>query len=306
MSGLHHSVATAFGVSHVIREKGYYKTVDGKRVIRKTKDACEQILARYEIIERCIQAGYPWVERFYMSQSGKPYVAADGGLYVMTDLIRCPDANFSELAECLKAVRAIARWHSCARGAGLTLPLYKGRPPIPLIEEYRTQSEAIASILKRVRKQSKWSDFDVMFLKSCPDYGERIQQALQLMEGTSYLKRFNKAKQAGHICHGGLKEACLRICGEHVFITKFDHIAVDYQLNDLCSLVRRGQNAGLEHEKILEAYNQIIPLDEEEEVILEAMLLYPNAFVKLVTEYYQKRRSWTPIAMANKMREILA
>ena len=308
MSGLHHSVTTAFGVSGIIREKGYYKTMDGTRMIRKTKDGSDQVLARHQIIEHCVQAGYPWMDQHHLSQSGKPCVFAEGENYIMTDLIRYREADFSDPKEFIKIIESVAKWHSCARGVPLTTSLCKGRPPTPLTEEFKAQGEALDAIRKRIRKQSKWSDFDVLFLKNYPGYREQIQRALKLLESTSYLKRCQKARQMGHICHGGLKEDCIRIQTDRVYITKLDQASIDYQLIDLCGLIRRREKRqkDLERSKILEAYDRILLLEPEEEVIIEAMLLYPLAFIKIVTEYYQKKRTWTPIAMINKMKDILS
>ena len=303
MSVLHHSLAKAFGISSVVREKGYYKTIDGMYMIRKTRDP--QIPARHQITEHCIQAGYPWMERYYLSQSGQPFVFMDGDYYIMTDLVRFAEADFSNADEFLKIVGSLAHWHSCARGSDTDMPLQASRPSTPLTETMKSQLEALDAIRKKVAKYSKWSDFDVLFLKNYPEYKERITKALKLLESTGYIKRFNKARQMNHICHNGLKEEIFRISCDAVYITKLDFATVDYQLADLCGLIRRKKNYDIDNNRILDVYSKVNPLDPEEEVILEAMLLYPQAFVKIVREYYQKKRSWTPVAMANKMREVL-
>ena len=307
MSGLHHSVAQAFSVSGTIREKGYYKTRDQTRMIRKAKEMPAQILERYHISEHCIQAGYPWMERYHLSKSGQPYVQSGNDYYIMTDLIRHREADFSDPQEFLQIVEAIAHWHTCARSVDTgTEPRRNFNTIQPLSDVFLRQGAALESIRKRVGKHSRWSDFDVLFLKNYQRYKERIQGAQQLLESTGYLKRWNKARQMKHICHGGLKEDCLRISGKEVYITKLEHASYNYQLNDLCSLIRRRERREkMDRALIYEAYSKNIPLEPEEEIILEAMLLYPTAFVKIVMEYYQKKRSWTPAAMANKMKEVL-
>ena len=307
MGGLHHSVTSAFAVSGTIREKGYYKTTDGTRTIRKTKDGKGQIWARHQIIEHCIQAGYPWMDRYHLSQSGQPFVVFEGENYVMTDLIRHPEADFSDTQQFMKVIKDTAHWHRSARGISFTHPLHKGRPSVPLVESFQLQGEVMDAILKRIRKQSPWSDFDVLFLKNYPEYRMRIQKAKQLLESTGYIKRFNAAREMNHICHGGLKEDCLRIGDGKIFVTKLDQAVVDYQLNDLCSLIRRREKGwkNLDRVRIMDVYSQVLPLDSEEEIILEALLLFPLAFVKIVMEYYQKKRSWTPASMTCKMMEVL-
>ena len=305
MSGLHHSVTRAFGVADIVREKGYYKTADNTKMIRKTKDSKEQILARHQITEHCVGAGYLWMDRYHMSLHGLPYVFSEGNHYIMTDLIRHREANFSSDEEFLKVVESLAHWHSCARGVPFSTPLHSCN--IPLTEIFKVQIKSLDSIRKKIRKSPKWSDFDVCTLKNYPEYRERMRQALQLLEGTGYLRRFNKAKEKNHICHSSLKEENLHISSDDIYITKLDAAMVNYQLNDLCGLIRRREkkHKDLSHSRILEVYSGILPLETEEEVILEAMLLYPFAFIKLVMEYYQKKRSWTPVAMTNKMKEIL-
>ncbi|MCL2398271.1 MAG: hypothetical protein FWC91_00830 [Defluviitaleaceae bacterium] len=315
MSGLHHSVTMAFGLSGTVREKGYYKTTDGMRIIRKTKDGRSQILAWHQIKEHCNTSGYPWMDRYHLTNSGNPYAFADGEHYVMTDNFHNREVDFTDNQEFLKIVKAIAHWHSCARGISFSneASLNKNQLLEPLTEIFKAEGKALDIIRKRIRKQSQLSDFDVLFVKHYPNYRERVQKAHQLLESTGYLKRFNQAHKMSHICHGNLKEDYLYLHGDQVYITKLNHATLDYQLNDLCSLIRRREKKRrhqkdqkeLSHNIILEAYSQVMPLETDEEVILEAILLYPSTFIKIVTEYYKKKRSWTPVSMANKMQEVL-
>ena len=57
--------------------------------------------------------------------------------------------------------------------------------------------------------------------------------------------------------------------------------------------------------QIVEAYAKILPLEPDEEKILQAMLLYPIAFTKIVMEYYNKKRTWTPMSLMGRFREVL-
>ena len=307
MGGLHHSVAIAFGESGTIREKGYYKTTDGKRVIRKTKDGHRHILALHEIKRHCKEAGYPWMDQNYLAKNGQPYALIDSEHYVMTDLIHYREADFADPMEFLKVVEATAYWHKAARNIKFSKEAALYDSAGPLTEIIQEQKEHFENIRKRIRKQSKMSDFDVVFLKHYPEYQERITKAQKLLEGTGYLKLFSEAKRKNHICHNNLKEDCLRVYGDWVYITRLEQATVDYQLTDLSNLIHRREkeHKDLKRSEIVEAYNKVLPLERDDEVILEAMLLYPSAFIKIVNEYYQKKRSWTPASMMNKLREAL-
>ena len=308
MAGLHHSIISAFAVNKVLREKGQYKTTDGTRLIRKTKDQREQILARYQIINHCIKSGFSFLDNYHLSLDGQPYVVYENDCYIMTDIILYPEADFTADEDFFRTVTALASFHKAARGLSFNSDaiLHKGRPALPLTDLMKEQLKALDINRKRLRKQSKMSDFDVLFVKHFSDYRERIKRALLLLESTGYSKHLAKAKQNNHICHGAIKEDCVKMSDELVYITNLDNVSVGYQLSDLCNLIsRRERRAPVSTAKVVEIYSQILPLEPEEEVILEAMLLYPSAFIKICTEYYQKKRSWTPIAMINKMQEIV-
>ena len=300
MGGLHNSITNAFGVQKVLRDKGNYINSDGTLLIRKTRDM--QISARYQLCRHCSKAGYPWLESYHLSRDGKPYVLHEGEYYVMTDLIKHPEADFSSEDEFLRAVTALASFHKAARGLEI------GDKIPPFTDELRIQGAKIDDIRKRIRKLKKLSDFDLMYVKNYSDFRDRIKRASQLLESTGYLKREANAFKQGHICHGALKENCLRVNGHDIYMCKFENSYRGYQLKDLAELVRRREKkvANVDIGLVCETYSQVLPLDPEEEVILGAMLLYPVAFVKICSEYYQKKRSWTPVSMANKMQEIIS
>jgi len=313
MSGLHHSVIVEFGVagSKIAREKGYYtcKTEDYARMIRKTQDTPSQIWARHQIKEHCIRNGYHWVDRNYLTRNGQPYIYADGETYVMTDLLTCPETDFTDPIQLNKVVEAMAQWHKCTRGMIFEgeAAIYKGRPPALLTERYKAQGEAFELIRKRLRKQSQLSDFDVMVIKHYADYHGRILQAQAILNSTKYHEKSLFARANGHICHGGIKEEAMRIQGANIYITKLENSYVDYQLGDLCALILRHEKKGgtMPRTQIIETYAKILPLQPDDEKILQAMLLYPTAFAKIVMEYYNKKRTWIPMAMINRLREIL-
>jgi len=308
MAGLHHSVISAFGASKVIREKGYYKTIDGTKMIRKTKDDRGQIMARYQLLDHCNKTGYLWLERYHLSKDELPYVYYDGEYYIMTSLFKHKEADFTVDSEFFKVVKALASFHKAARSVTFSdgAFLHKKSLITPLTEVIQTSSINLDAIRKRIRKQSKMSDFDVLFVKHFSDYRNRVFRALQLLESTGYLKHLTKARQHYHVCHGALKEDCLKIWDDHVYITNLENTKISYQLDDLCDLIRRRERkTPINVATVIDAYSDVLPLKPEEEVILEAMLLYPAAFVKISTEYYRKKRSWTPISMINKMQEVV-
>ena len=313
MSGYHHLLAREFGVPSLIKEKGYFVTTDGTRQIRKTKDSPVTITARYQLTLHCMK-NYPWMEKYYLAKNGQPYALTEGDYYIMTDHLPYPEADFSNPSQLAASAESLALWHKSARDISFSDGAFLPHELFPLTDILQNNITSLGIIRKRIRRQSQLSDFDVLFIKNFDKYKDRIVNALELLKGTNYLKRFENARNMNYICHGSPKENCIRIKDGKAYITKLDNGKINYQLNDLCIFIRRAkkahdnaQNTGqLKQYEIIEAYNKVLPLEPDEEIILQAMLLYPSAFVKIVFEYYQKKRTWIPVSMLNKMREVLS
>ena len=52
---------------------------------------------------------------------------------------------------------------------------------------------------------------------------------------------------------------------------------------------------------ILEAYQKNKPLEEGEKVLLQALVIYPEKFLRLINEYYNKRRACVSPAMQERL-----
>ena len=312
-AGLHNAVVNGFGIlGKVGREKGCYKVAEGKKWVRKTGDPAAVLWARLQAKTHCAAQGYPWLEQTYTAKDGAPYVFADGAYFEMTDRFLLPEVDLTDQSQFLHAAEALAHWHKACQAVAFTAGAVPRQQPKDLTKQSRSDADALQRIRKRLRKCSGLSEFDVLFIKHYDFYAARIQQAGEIFTDTQYEARRQAACARGQLVHGALKEDCMLVeaAQNAVYITKWDNIRHDHPITDLCALFRRRQKKAAPsaeaQAEALAAYQAVVPLNADEVSALTAMLLYPAPFVAIVAEYYQKKRSWTPIALINKMEEVLA
>jgi CotS family spore coat protein len=296
-------------VNRVKRERSYYicETPDGLKKIAKTSDSAEHLWFQHTVKEHLYAKGYPWVDRFALSETGQPFVLLGTDYFVLTPYIDGRETDFGDWADVEQALTAAARFHVCARHVPSE---NEPPPPPPLTDYFRKQAAELNAVAKRVRRQARLSDFDVLFIKNIHFYTEQMRQAIAALDATDYPLWLSEALSQRHICHNMLKEESLNFNDGHVFITHWGDAGPDLQLSDLGSLIRRHiQRAGRHAAPlplVLDVYGHITPLSGDALAILYALLLFPWQFMKIVGMHYNKKRSWTPNAMTNRMYAVVA
>jgi len=300
MSGLANVLPSQFGLSgRAIREKGYFVCKNFK--IYKTSDSHNEIKARYLLLEEIAEEGFPWTDRITLSTQGVPYVQLGRETYIMTKYITGNDVDLFSNEDVKKAVESLARFHNAARGVTRNISIAPSQ-----LEAFNKHTSIAVQALKQINR--RMSDFDVLFIKHAPYYKDLAIKASEALAKTEYLNLLEQAQANNHICHNNLKEESLPISEEVCHIIRFSEASIDLQLTDLSNFIRRYAlrgNRELSINFILEIYNKITPLHANAKEIIYAQLLYPWTFMKIIAQYYSKKRNWTPVAITSRMTTIL-
>jgi CotS family spore coat protein len=289
-----------------IKEKGAFicQTALGAVKLAKTNDPPELICFAHAVKEHAAQAGFVHTDRYITTEEGLPFAQLGIDRYIVSHFSTGRELDFSAPAEVIAAISHIARFHAVARGVVWGCP-----PADTQAALFRQGADALTQAVKQVRGQKQRSDFDVLLIKNTPLYQERIAESLAQLNTTLNTALYVQAIEENHICHNALKEEYLLVCNAHIRLTHFTAAAKDTQLNDLAAFIRRYALRGdisLPIPRILEEYNKNNPLPDGAEGILRALLLYPAPFVKIVKQYYSKKRSWTPAGLISRMEAVLA
>jgi len=311
MSDFAATLPSHFGLPGIraIKERGYFlcKTESGFYKIHKTQDSHQQIRLRHALLDQLETLGFSWTDKIMLSTQGVPFVQLGRETYVMSRYIKGHDINLDCLQDMTLAIESLARFHMAARAItptnGITFDV-----AVPLSEIFAKNSTFLNKIAKQTNKNSRLSDFDVMFIKSSAQYISQAAESARLLAQTHYHALHAAALTQNHICHNALKEENLPILEGICHITNFSEATIDAQITDFASFLRRYARRSQREiplVKLIEMYDGIFPLPQSAAAIIYAQLVHPWQFVKITRQYYSKKRGWTPAAMMSRMTSLL-
>jgi len=289
----------------IIKEKSYYicKTDKGNRIVKKSFDTKENLEFQNEVKVHLYDNGFRNIDVFSISRNRKPYVEIENNIYVMTEMKEAKESNYSDRDGFLKVVKEVARFHRIGKGINFGGEIFYQCEGI--IEKSTRNLQELSAIRKKLKTQRKLLDFDVLFLKNYSYYEEELRETIAILENSEYIEEKSKAKERGQICHNLLKEENVLQIKEGVYISSFSKIEVGSKLQDIAMLIQRHRKSAGEEamsiQEIVENYSEENEITKEESKILYGILKYPEKYMKIVNQYYSKKRSWIPNAINNRM-----
>ena len=274
--------------SRAVRMQGY-SAHDDERV--------SAILFQHAIKEHLHKNGFV-VDRFLISSQGMPYFKSDGNdgdVYTASFVQTGTNINFAEGNALLDVAGHIAKMHHALSEANITASFSRraktGDDAVKLLENLTT-------LKKKLLKAGKFSDFDILFLRGYEKFAPHIAT---FNDSGLYTKL---------ICHNLLKEENIyrQDDDDKIAITNFSEAAQLHCLYDLAYIVKRYIKAKpqkvMSIAAILEAY-AVNCQEPPDDALFRRILLYPDKFIKVTTDYYSKKRSFAPNTYISRMQECL-
>lgn len=303
-------VAEEFGFKPKSIRKSKYMYIcrrdNAVRALKPVNADSKKLILIASLKEHLCSNGFRHIDRYYYSPDGFPYVVYGGSTYVMTDWFGGDEADFSSRDGIIDIVKASAQMHKSsidfkADGSQLYCT--------DILENFEKSYKRLVSIKKIVDKQKKYSDFDIKFIKSYEQSRAAAQEALEII-GRSPVKQLKaEAREHGLFCHNSLKEENI-LMGKQPYIINFEDLSFDHFIFDLGELIERyirKNDSGELHpiNKILDTYMGINSFAEEYISVLYAYLRFPMRYIKVCSDFYQKKRSWTPNAALQRFDRLI-
>ena len=296
-------------VSAVKHKAGFIcKTDNGRVGVLRAPQEAERIWFRYHVKEHLHSRGLARVGRLLLSAEGVPYAAYDGERFVVTPQWNGREASFAEASEWRQAVQTVARMHRLCRD--MDASRLNGTAPRQadgdLAARGRTDAEALAGYRRRLLKRGKYSEFDMLFLRT---FDEQMEALAQWQAAVAAAALETKLVEGQTVCHNLLKEENLLIAADGAMtVRNFAECAVGHFAFDLAALIKRYMKAlpsdPVPLDEVLELYDCENPLRGEAIPLLRAALVFPDKYIKLCAQYYACNRTWTPGAFLSRMEEL--
>lgn len=280
-------------------------TDKGIKVIKQTNIDCEKIIFLNDLKKHLCLNGFYHIDNYNITSSGLPYVNIDDAIYIMTDYNKDGEEyEFCDIFETRRVIETVARLHKATIGFDKS---FKTKKNVTILDVFEKKQKKLKDIKRFVNKQKNMSEFDFMFIKNFQYFYEKTQKSIEILKKYNY-NDLNLNKQCQMICHNNLKEENI-IISKEIFLINFENVAQKHYINDLAMFIlryiRKHGKEFLSLNEILDIYNKINPIENKYLPILYAILNFPERYIDICKSFYDKKRSFTPISIANQFENIL-
>ncbi len=311
---MHPDIFKEFGikVKRCYKFRGMYmcETDKGTKTICISDYTPVQITLEHNIKEHLIQKGFTCLNQLNISNKNTPYVIYYNRVYIMMDWNNGQATDFSNIEDIKQSVQLLAKMHIAGKEfhnlpKGMKLVKIKN-----LGDTYEKRYLETVKLKRKIENVGSKTDFEVLYLKNASIYGEFQQIAKEFTNIKDYKRLIDIGVERGNIGHQKYTYYNIIKTSENsTVITGFEKSGHNVQIADLAYLIRRiMQRNGWDINlliSIIEAYNKLIPLSQNEISVLKGMIIFPERFAKLCNQYYHSKRRWNYNMFYRKLTKVL-
>lgn len=282
------------------------KTNLGLLELKKARDTVPHIRFAHDVKEQLYRNGFEHIARFRESLEGNPFFHWNETTYVLEDVLPRDVLEEDGLEAFAKGAKTLGQMHKNAHGLESAYGLWNSEK---LPQQFAKRQGEFAKIKRRVQKMGKLDAIDMLVVQNYTPYMERVECALEYLDLGEYTIHMEGEKKRGTFCHRTFKGSNIRTQNNQIFVGGFDHATADLGLLDLAAYLKRymkkldGTKEGVC--KIVETYNDIAHLTDKEFLLLQAFIIYPEKFLRLLNEFYNRRKTCISPAMEQRMMEVI-
>ncbi len=311
---MHPDIFKEFGihVNRCYKFRGMYicETNNGTKTISISDYTPVQIMLEYNIKDHLIQKGFTCLNQLHTSNKDAPYVIYHNRVYIMSDWNNGKATDFYNIDHVKNSVQLLAKMHIAGKGF-INLPEGIGRAKIKnLGDTYEKRYRETIKLKRKIENIGSKTDFEVLYIRNSDRYKEFQEISKGFTNSEGYQKLMDQAVESQSVAHHKFTyHNIIKINDQDTVITGFEKSGYDVQLTDLGYLIRRiMQRNGWDINlliNIIEEYNKLIPLSQDEWAIMKGMIIYPERFAKLCNQYYHSKRRWNYHMYYRKLTKIL-
>lgn len=279
------------------------RTDMGLRELKKPRGSVESLRLAFDVKEQLRKNGFRNISRFYRTLDDEPFYRYDGTLYTLEDVMPAEALQEENVEAFIRGAETLGQMHQAAKGLQSAAARWN-RERLPKLYEKR-QGE-LAKMRHRNDKRGNYDAIDLLLIRHYDQFMKQAREAEELLQKGGYAEAVDHAEKEGAFCHNAYKGETLRLNEkDEIFVGSFDKCSSELPLADLAYYLRRyfkkleGTEKGIA--AMLEAYGRYRPLSEGDLTILQGMLVYPEKFLRLVNEYYNRRRACVSPAMQERL-----
>lgn len=279
-------------------------TEKGLIIVKECYRSERKLLMQQKLLQKISEANFLVDQYLENQEDGLITKDSDGIPYTLQYWYEGKECDTHSKEELLKSFGHLAKMHSVMKLE--TAKDYVGKS---LEEEYVRHNQELRKIRKFIRKKGPVNSFEKDFFYSAEWFIERAEQALSMLQESSYLKIRADAVDQGWVCHGEYNQHNIWMTKRGIMVTNFNHWGFDLQMGDVYRFLRKimekyNWDVGLARD-LLDIYHKYKPITEDEWEHLRIRFSYPEKYWKLANHYYTHNKAWISEKNVEKMRAVI-
>lgn len=265
-----------------------------------------------KLLEYIYEHGFKNVDMILKNKEGMLFSTDTGGSrFIITDWFYGNECDVKSYNNIYEGAVALGRLHNITgNNIGSCLSTEKDSLPATgnLIDEYAKHNQELKRAWNYIRNRRHKSEFEYDILKHMSEYLGYGTEAYNRLKSSCYPALENLALEQGYICHGNYNYHNIIFAKNKVAVVNFEKSGMGILIKDLYLFFRKVMekhdwDIHMGHE-IIESYNHIRSIPNDEYMLLKIMLTYPEKFWKVVNHYFNGNKSWIPDKDMEKLKTV--
>lgn len=279
---------------------------DGIKLLKEYRGTLKRLEFEESVFQKLKEQKVLFVDQYVRNREGELLTTAgDGTKYILKDWYTDRECNLKESREILFAVSQIARLHQALRQISWSEDWNMGSAlPQSLDEGMERHNREMKRARTYISGKRKKTEFELCVMAHFDSY---FEQAIKAQEGLELLRK-NGEQDRLFLCHGDLNQHHVLMRGTDVAFIEFSQMHKGAQMADLYHFMRKVMEKHNWNEQLglamIESYEQILPMEQEDRICLYYLFLYPEKYWKQLNYYYNANKAWIPAKNVEKLKNL--
>lgn len=280
------------------------ETDRGLKIVTEFSGAPKKLEFQNQVLAHLKEEGYPYVDLVMETREGALFAQDREEIrYVVKDWFEGRECDTKSEEDILEAVQNLAKLHKILCYIPEEESLRYAQEPLE--EEMRKHNQQLKKIYGFARRRRKKNAFEESFLNSFSMFFEQAKEAAECAEKMCSRQCLEESIRRGQLCHGEYNQHNVILNRHMIATTNFYKCCYGVAISDLYQFLRKimeKQNWNVRiGMNMIETYDKIRPIPEDERQYLRLQMAYPEKFFKLVNCYYNTNKAWIPDKNTEKM-----
>ena len=278
-----------------------------KILLKKVLMSPERICFIHNAKKHLMKNNFQCLDEYLLSKNDEPYIKINNTLYTLTPIIDGIEINFEKSDDVINSSYLLANFHKFSRGFFLPENTFVKDELGKLPSVYKKRLNEIKKV-KKIASSTK-TKFDYLLLEYIDYFFNLGTKVIDKLEKSNYMDLVHKTKKEGSFCHHEFTHNNIINNNGIYFLINFEFCCYELKIYDLCNLIKRKLRKCnwdiKEAKKILDFYQEKIPLSNDEFYIMKLMIMFPQKFWRVINSYYNSKKNLSEKIYITKLNNVI-